>query len=419
MTTTPDSSSTTASTSSSAPTSTASAGIRVDGHPTAPTMRWSRVAVVGFSCAVFSLLCIVVFALSNHTEFAEMSALVAVLGIPVGLILGIVALVTWKKKAQAAEAQGIQLLGKKLAIAAIVLSILDGAFGFLALVVMALGAAHGRRLHGRFSTLKRPQILLAPIAQSQNWIDPQNLTSSRRSLLDTMLTAPQKRVVADVWRQNGRAEHASIASFSRLSVDLLAVGAPMQLITHAHQDALDEVRHTETCFRIAALIDGEMHSPAAFPEVHHAKSRSTVHAKALQELAIEGLIDGALYEGVAADLLAKLAHEAATPFLQETLHGIAADERRHAEHGWEILQWCIQTGGLDVVQAVQHAWAQIPQHIAPTVSPETADGSLTAFGVHGAQLEAACYEARYAQLHHDVTHLCQQWMHTHPAVAAA
>jgi hypothetical protein len=58
------------------------------------------------------------------------------------------------------------------------------------------------------------------------------------------------------WLQSALFEHASIASFARLALDLMAFGAPPDLIEDAHRAALDEIRHARICFGLAGGKEG-------------------------------------------------------------------------------------------------------------------------------------------------------------------
>ena len=60
-----------------------------------------------------------------------------------------------------------------------------------------------------------------------------------------------RRARGRAWTADALLEHASVASFSRLSLALLAVGAPADLVALAHRAALDEIRHARLCFALA------------------------------------------------------------------------------------------------------------------------------------------------------------------------
>src|SRR5688572_6390900 len=82
-----------------------------------------------------------------------------------------------------------------------------------------------------------------------------------------------------------------------ITLDLIALGAPPALVAAAQRDALDEIRHAELCFSLARALDGGALGPAPFPEVQRARARSSARPRALAQLAVDALIDGALHEG--------------------------------------------------------------------------------------------------------------------------
>jgi len=57
--------------------------------------------------------------------------------------------------------------------------------------------------------------------------------------------------LAEYWETVALTEHASVASFSKVSMDLLANGAPPHLLTQTHQAAIDEVKHAQVALEIA------------------------------------------------------------------------------------------------------------------------------------------------------------------------
>ena len=50
------------------------------------------------------------------------------------------------------------------------------------------------------------------------------------------------------WLELAEAEHASIASFARNTLQLMAIGAPSYLLTASQEASIDEVKHTQMCF---------------------------------------------------------------------------------------------------------------------------------------------------------------------------
>lgn len=138
--------------------------------------------------------------------------------------------------------------GRSLGVAAIPMGILGVAMqlgGFVLACVSLTFFTRGRqvRRHGR--------PVLPPVEPGGAW-------SSEP--LDIAVDPAERDALAARWRENGRTERASVAAFARLTLDLLALGAPPTLVAAAQRDALDEVQHAEACFSIARAIDGRAHA---------------------------------------------------------------------------------------------------------------------------------------------------------------
>jgi hypothetical protein len=182
-----------------------------------------------------------------------------------------------------------------------------------------------------------------------------------------------------------------VAAFAHLTLDLMALGAPPDLVAAAQRDALDEVRHTELCFSLARALDGREQSPAPFPAARRGQRLSRQRTLALAELAVHSLIDGALHEGVSAAVLGKLARSCEVPQIAGILQQIAADEGRHAAHGWDVLAWCLEAGGAPVASALRGALRVLPRELRSAMPEAAARGEWQRFGIHGHALELAEY----------------------------
>lgn len=204
--------------------------------------------------------------------------------------------------------------------------------------------------------------------------------------------------LADQWRENAKTEHASVAAFARLTLDLMALGAPSRLVADANRDALDEIRHAELCFAIARALDGRDVGPAPFPEAQRVGTLPRVRVVALAQLAVDSLVDGALHEGVSARVIAKLARRCPEPAIRAALKELAADEGRHAAHGWAVVEWCLAEGGAPVAGALEGALRALPAGAASALPAAAEDGSWETWGIHGARLEADEYAAGRAHV---------------------
>jgi hypothetical protein len=162
------------------------------------------------------------------------------------------------------------------------------------------------------------------------------------------LTADERASLAAAWTAAALAEHASVASFARVSLELLAAGAPADLLERAHQAALDEIRHARLCFALAGAYAGETMAPGAFPLGGEVRA-----AASLVDLAVATVEEGCLGETVAAVVAAEQLARATDPAVRAALARIAADEARHAELAWKTVAWAVRTGGSEVGAAVE------------------------------------------------------------------
>ncbi len=164
--------------------------------------------------------------------------------------------------------------------------------------------------------------------------------------------APEVRAaLARAWLSDALLEHASVASFGRFALELMAVGAPADLVEAAHQAALDEVRHARLCFTLAASYAGTDLGPSAFPFDGRVEVRRDLAA-----IAAAVVREGCVGETLAAtQAAAQLAH-ATDPAVRAVLAVIADDEARHAELAWRAVAWMIRVGGDRVRVAVRAAF---------------------------------------------------------------
>ncbi|MCO4763169.1 MAG: ferritin-like domain-containing protein [Myxococcales bacterium] len=187
------------------------------------------------------------------------------------------------------------------------------------------------------------ELQLAPVIARADWLKG---GAGEQPSLD----AAAQQAIAAAWREDARMEHASIASFNQFSLDLLAVGAPAELVRDAQRAAMDEVDHAERCFGIVAKLTGALEGPG--PLVLPA-ARNTY---TLAQIAADTARDGCVGETIAALLAGVRAHRATDPQVASALTTIAADEARHAELGWRFVKWAVQAGGAEVATAVSEAF---------------------------------------------------------------
>lgn len=159
---------------------------------------------------------------------------------------------------------------------------------------------------------------------------------------------------ARAWAQVGRAEHASVASFARFALELMAVGAPAELVSLAHAAAMDEVRHAQLAFGLVRRFGGASVEPGPLPlaDLRVEADLPTIAAAATRE--------GCIAETLSA-LQTAAARDRADDAAEHAVLGVVTrDEERHAALAWRFVRWAIQHGGEPVRAAVSAALSEAP-----------------------------------------------------------
>jgi hypothetical protein len=190
------------------------------------------------------------------------------------------------------------------------------------------------------------------------------------------LAEATREALAKGWVLDGLFEHASVASFARFSMQLLAAGAPADLVRDAHAAAMDEVRHAELCFALASAYAGTDLAPERLP------MPPALHIERdLAAMVVESVVEGCIGETLAAAQAEEALARATDPVVVASLESTLEDEIRHAELAWRFVRWAIDAGGERVRVAVAHAFASFR---APDPPMQTLAGvDCAAFAAHG------------------------------------
>ncbi len=134
-------------------------------------------------------------------------------------------------------------------------------------------------------------------------------------------------------------EYAAVASFAELGLQLIALGAPTALILRCHRAGLDEIAHATVLDRMRGC------ERTGFGPIPHLLGRRiggrpSTRRRRLARIAVESYRDGWLNEGASAAEMDERARSAATPEERRAFERIAADERRHADLGRDVVLWC-------------------------------------------------------------------------------
>jgi len=196
------------------------------------------------------------------------------------------------------------------------------------------------------------------------------------------LNRKARRALAKHWSGVAAMEHASVASFARFSLQLMALGAPPELLLETQAAAADEVRHAQITFGIASEYTGAPVGPG--PLDLSGVTTDTDLISVLRGLILEACVGETL--GVAEAIAAADACE--DPAIEAALRQIAADETRHSALAWKTLKWM-----LDANPALASIAAEaFDEAVADMLSRElTGPEGLDAYGVLSPERRMAVY----------------------------
>ncbi len=171
--------------------------------------------------------------------------------------------------------------------------------------------------------------------------------------VDIAALSPRERTaLADAWTECGLFEHASVASFARFVLQLLAAGAPASLVDAAQQAMHEELEHARAFFGLASAYAGAAIGPGPLRvdgALRDADDLAAVAAAAASE--------GCIAETISALHVAVAASHARDPLVADLLRRIAEEELRHAELAWTFVAWALHHGPPAVRTAVANVFS--------------------------------------------------------------
>lgn len=174
------------------------------------------------------------------------------------------------------------------------------------------------------------------------------------------LSLGERNALAEHWTNMGQMEHASIAAFARFSLQLLALGAPPELVDACTRALADETSHTKLCFSLASAYAGSVVGPGPLDV------SGSLEMTSLADIVDLVIAEGCFGETGAALEALEAADTATDPVISAAYTQIAADEQRHAELAFQFVRWALQRGG-DAVRARVAAAVAAPPALGSAV----------------------------------------------------
>lgn len=177
------------------------------------------------------------------------------------------------------------------------------------------------------------------------------------------LDASTRGALAAWWAHVAQLEHASVASFARVTLELMSLGAPSDLLHAVQRAADDEIRHADSAFALASRFAGVSLRPGSLPTAGVAPRQGAARI-------LEGLVREACVGETVGVAEARAALEACTdPQVRAALTRIVADETRHAALAWKTLAWLLAQHP-ELVSTAEDAFAQAVAELLSAAAPD-------------------------------------------------
>ncbi len=182
-------------------------------------------------------------------------------------------------------------------------------------------------------------------------------------------------VISAEWRRRTESEYTSAAIAQQVTLWLIQLGAPPDLIRDGLGVVADELAHSELSAAVADSAGGTAGAPEIDPGalvLDDGGDRATALVSSILRFFCIG-------ETLAVPLFGMLRRRCSVPVALRALDQVLRDETRHRQFGWDVLDWTLLVGGLSVRDALAE--------LAPVMLNEVA--SAYAAVDNGAETEAA------------------------------
>lgn len=164
-------------------------------------------------------------------------------------------------------------------------------------------------------------------------------------------------VVAAEWRRRTQAEYTSAAIAHQVTLWLIQLGGPPDLIRDGLRIVEDELAHSELSADVMAATGGSFAPPVidgASLILPGGPDASTALASCIVRFFCVG-------ESVAVPLFRMLRERCSVPIARQALDRVMRDEPRHRQFGWDVLDWLLLG---DEEAVVRLATEQLPAVLA-------------------------------------------------------
>jgi len=191
-----------------------------------------------------------------------------------------------------------------------------------------------------------------------------------------------REALVTAWRADAQTEHAAIASFARFTLEIMALGAPAEIVGASQTAGFDEVEHARLCFAIVSRFSGKAHGPGPLDMT------GALRGTSLAECAGWTVVEGCIGETISALTARAQLDVAKDEHVRSALLRIADDEDAHAALAWRFVAWALSVGGAEVRTAVAQAFHEGTRQVRAHRSAEVPGIDETAWQHFGRLLPA-------------------------------
>jgi len=199
--------------------------------------------------------------------------------------------------------------------------------------------------------------------------------------------------LARAWTEDARCEHAAVASFARFTLQLLALGAPAELVARAQRAGADELAHARAFFGLASAYAGAPIGPGPL-----VTSDALADGVDVEHVVIATVREGCIAETISLVQLATALANVRDPALRSVLATIVEEELEHVELAWAFVDWALAHGDAHLHAKVTAAFATAETAIPRSPAPEPAHAHAATWSAHGRLSAQARSDAAHATL---------------------
>ena len=180
-------------------------------------------------------------------------------------------------------------------------------------------------------------------------------------------------VVTAEWRRRTEAEYTSAAIAQQVTLWLIQLGAPPDLIRDGLRVVDDELTHSELSTEVAEHAGGDAGRPLIDPSsLMLAGAGAGDPSGALVSAIVRFFCIG---ETLAVPLFRMLRAQCSVPVALRALDRVLKDEARHRQFGWDVLDWALLAGGASVRDALADQAPGMLDEVAAAYGVGNGDGS--------------------------------------------